>query len=1471
MVVPPGLKPHLPVRISTPYGPQELKALVDTGNLCTAGICMSEDAAKRYRLRIDSIKHKTVGTADKGGGLKLVGQIRNLQLKLGMSRDSPEIIHPVIWVLRNLNSDMNLGYCFLQANHISILMTENGPQLELPGTAKKIGLIQELVNVSTESIKKATFKTGKRVSNKTFCFRRKCGVQMDNMEYQQGVSITPVLNKSKIIMGGTICRISLLSHLKNGQMVELEQQPFGDTEAYVAGGVYRVAGNKIHPWVLNTTDSPVYLKQQTAVTAIELEQQNKWTVPPASLNLIEDQPEAEVDVQRLYRELRIESNALLAKSGKIKKKLKVLIAKYRDVFADPNHTVGLTDILEAKIRVHEGTVPICQKQRPLNPTMEENLDQQVKGWLKEGIVQPSMSAWSNPLVPVKKKTGEVRWCLDFRLLNNHMVKDSYPLPRIDQLIDKAAGHRVYSSLDASQAYFTIPLSPDSREYTAFSTNQGLFEFLRLPFGISTAVSIYSRFIAMVLNPLSSKGMSIYLDDVLLYHNGLEEHLQKLEEVLVAHQRGGIKLKASKCDLFQEEITFLGHQLSAKGVAMVPEYIQRVLDWPTPNNPKELSSLLGFLGYYRSFIPNFSKLTAEMNAQKRKKKLEWTPEMDEQLVEIKEAFKKAPLRAAPDFNSEEKFWLTTDYSGGALSAILSQVQDGQERLIAAAGRKTTTGEKNYPSWKGELSAVVYGIRKFTHILSYKPFRIYTDSSALKHLTTLKPNSGILNRWYEELANVSFEVVHRKGTENTNADALSRSNHLPEPDPEEEKEQQDFIGAIRPELSREIILRAQASDATLKVVRGWLSEGVIPSRGEIRGEPLEVHRYRQLAGSIRIEEDGLLVLEGNELPQGGRRKLVLVPDELQEVVFFYTHTHLTAGHFGIHATRARLVRNFYYPGLLVDLTNRIKMCDTCLAKVTKENGKQGEHQPLRHGYPLQTVAIDLVGPLEPGNHDFKYILTVEDLWSRFVQCYPLKTKETAEVARVLMERFISNFGCPMSIHSDNGTEFTSNLFQALMKELQIEKTFTPTYNPKSNGKLERFHRDLGSFMRTTTVREDPGWIAYLPALALAHNTKQHGSTGITPFLAFFGREARLPVDLLVALPREDGGTVHDKVRSTLDRYREIYRYMREKGDAVIRRNSHQYEGKKNTWQPGDLCWYLSPRKIPGKSLKLTNRWVGPLEVVEKKAAVLVAVKNRSAPDKVWVVHVGRLRPYHGRDDRQVPNRLDLDDEDDPEAEEMTSGAPTREANTVIPVYIPGAAPAMEDRRTIADGRMADQVEEPMEGAVPQPVEDEMEDAVPQPVEDELEDAVPQAVENEPQPSQPSSPGHGIRRPRSSSGSEPGERSSRRRRVEGKRGVRRPRPTTDTDAEPSQQSSKFSKLVFSSTESDEGMATLGSDGATGYDVTAAETVEIPSGQTRVVDLNLSGKGGPVKVLLLNTTNVSFRVNQGDKIASAIFIQEL
>ena len=1348
------------------------------------------------------------------------------------------------------------------------------------------GLDPDSLGMLRNHVNKKLFPTRNKVSNKV-CFRKSRAVSRPMLLCQlEGATLQGQVIKNKILLSDTMSKVQVKVDRRGVHSIKVNHVMLdAASEVFTVEGVYPVRSNKVEIMICNPSSQHHLLRKGFPLEVISLTEQ-EWIPPKEDTpgdgegtnhmpTNVDDAETAKVNAmkkednfEKLWSELKIDKNSLLKKHTKVRKKLRSLIYKYQDVFTiSEESSVGHTDLMEAHLRVQPGTEPVMQKRRQFNPGLERDLAAQVDKWLREGVVSPSESPWSNPLVPVRKRDNTIRWAVDFRLLNKHIIKDSYPLPRIDHLINRCAGAQVYSSLDASQAYFTIPLSAESRAYTAFQTNEGLFEFNKLPFGISTAVSIYSRFIATVLNPLGSKGLSVYLDDILIFSSDMEGHLSRLEEVLAAHRKAGIKLKASKCQLFVQKVTYLGHELTPEGVGMVEEYVQRVMDWPVPTTPKELSRFLGFVSYYRSFIRDFSLLTEEMSAQKRKKKLEWTPIMDEKFVKLKEAFREAPVRAGPDFESDQPFLLTTDYSGGALSAILSQEQGGQERLIAASGRKTTKGEKNYPSWRGELAALVYGARKFHHILSYKPFVVYTDSAALKHLSTLKPTAGILSRWYEELANLDFEVIHRKGKDNLNADALSRATHLPPPDEEEEREQGEWIGHLTAEdlelegthpgqdvqqLSRELLLEAQGEDEILRKVRGWLSAGKLPSKEEIRGEELAVHRYRQIAGSIKITEDGLLVLETGDLPVVGKKQLILVPDSLRSTVFHYVHRHRTAGHYGLQATRARLLRNFYYPNIMTDLGNRIKLCQECLGKVTKETDKQGVHKPLRHGYPLQCVAIDLVGPLEGGNHGFNYILTVEDLWTRYVQAYPLKSKHTMEVARTLMERFVASFGCPSALHSDQGKEFTSHVMQHLMKELQVEKTVTPPYNPRSNGKLERFHRDLGAFMRTTLVREDPGWVMYLPALVLAHNSKQHSSTGLTPMLAFLGREARLPLDLIIELPRNEPPDLPGQVRMMLDRYRKVYKYVRAKGDAVIRRNSQQYAGKKLTFQPGALCWYLSPRKVEGKSLKITNRWVGPVEVVEQRAEVLVAIRNPSSPKRVVVVHTGRLRPYQFGHAKGTITRNELEGEDDDlEAEEVaTKGGGPVSIN--IPVQIPQHVPKMEDK---GGGSTLPRQLDPVEESQPRMARGtEVQDELEPERRGQTRERSTSPEDRGPRVRRKHEPRRGIVRSRSTDNSEP-ERPLTRARIE-RRGVTRPRETdtSDTDRPTTRPKTDtpMSKLIYPDSDSSEGsvdalesveillspgsgMPSRQSNEAAVYDVRAAETRTLLSGRTQAVELDL------------------------------------
>ena len=1101
-------------------------------------------------------------------------------------------------------------------------------------------------------------------------------------------------------------------------------------EVVVTEGVYKVlAGRVVLAAIGNGGDSHHVLPRGFQLDYLPLKERD-ITVPKSDIikrdiNTMADDPtkkgkskedadkeESEIDDDELkkrfndvWTQLGLEENALLKEHPQVQRKAKKLIRDYLDIFSDSEP--GETDLVELTLKLKPGTQPIRQKYRDLNPAMEASLQEQIDTWLKQDIIEESESSWASPLVPVRKKDGTIRWAVDFRRVNEHLELDSYPLPRIQGLLDKAGGHRVYSTLDAVQAYFHIKMAKESRHITAFATPNGLWQFKRMPFGLCTAVAAYSRFIAAALNRLGTKDLQAYLDDVLVYSQELNSHVDRLREVFEAHRAAGIKLKPKKTRLFQESCEYLGHQLSASGIGMVDNYIQRILDWPAPKTVKEMNSMLGFFSYYRSFIPAFSEYTYEMNAEKKKKKLEWTETMAKNLEKLKEAFKTASIRSVPKFDLPEIFQLTTDYSGKAISAILSQVQDGKERLIAACGRKTTDAESRYASWKGEMSAVVYGIRKFSSILSFRKFQINTDSSCMTYLKTLKKNTGMIGRWLEELSGYDFQVVHRPGKLNTNADSLSRrtDDQMPDPSPEEVAEQEEFIGNVTSEdvigedateevtteeLDRANIFKHQVVDPILKEVRVWISQGRLPDKLELRGKHRDCQLYAQIYESLTMAEDGLIEQKIDTFM--GKRHRVLIPEKLRGAVFKMTHQHRSAGHFGITATIARTTKQFWYPGLATDVRLRVGVCHDCLAKVTKEKLKAGVHVPQINGYPGQTLFIDLVGPLPETGKGNKYIMSAQDGFSRFIRLYPLPNKETKTVVDCLVDKHIATFGCPMRIHSDNGKEFVSNLFAGMTEKLDIKHTRTPSYNPQSNP-VERYHRTLNATMRTLLDREDKQWDTKLSALMLTYNTKVNETTGVTPFLAFLGREAKMPIDLVLPSPDPEYSDTSSGVTDMMNRYHRIYSFVAKRQAAVIKRNSQQYLGTAK-FQAGDIVWYLSARGEPGKPKKITNAWTGPWVVVEKRAEVLYLIEplDGASKHKAMTVHCGRLRKFRGDPIRtRIPRDLVLDDEDE-EGEELTLGGPTVPPQLGVPVYTPQHFPEILDKEEVPTApRQPDPLEE------------------------------------------------------------------------------------------------------------------------------------------------------------------------------------
>ena len=310
----------------------------------------------------------------------------------------------------------------------------------------------------------------------------------------------------------------------------------------------------------------------------------------------------------LKQKLKLDENEILNKNPQIKEQLIGLIKEYQDIFADPESQVGETDLVEFDIDVKPGSIPHRSKVRPLNPAQRESLKKQLDDWMETGVIEPSNSPWASALVPAFKKGGGIRWAIDYRKLNEVTVPDSYPLPSISENLEKLQGSKIFSALDAASAYHTVKVKEQCRPYLAFTTPYGLFQYARMPFGPRNAPACYARFIELALQRLRSPYILAYLDDIIVHTHTLEQHLEEVRKTLEMHRTAGIKLRASKCEFFKEEINYLGFRITPNGIGMREDYIDKIVNWPKPTTVKQLNTYLGFIGYYRTFIKKFAKWT-----------------------------------------------------------------------------------------------------------------------------------------------------------------------------------------------------------------------------------------------------------------------------------------------------------------------------------------------------------------------------------------------------------------------------------------------------------------------------------------------------------------------------------------------------------------------------------------------------------------------------------------------------------------------------------------------------------------------------------------------------------------------------------------------------------------------------------------------------------------------------------------------
>ena len=451
-------------------------------------------------------------------------------------------------------------------------------------------------------------------------------------------------------------------------------------------------------------------------------------------------------------------------------KIRALLNNHSDVFSQGDHDIGRTTMIQHSIHT---TCPAPIRQHPRRPPMGQRgeIEKQVEDMLNRGIITPSSSPWSSPVVLVDKKDGTKRFCVDYRELNKHTIKDSFPLPRIDESIDYLAGAKYFCTLDLAAGYWQVPLDDEAKLKSAFVVPGGLFEFQVMPFGLCNAPSTFQRLMETVLAGLQWKIALIYLDDVIVFGSSVEEVVDRLQVIFTRLREAKLKLKPQKCHLFQREVLYLGHIVSERGVSTDPAKVEVVATWPTPTNVTEVRSFLGLASYYRRFIYKFSDVARPLTAlTKKENPFIWTDKCETAFQTLKEKLTTAPILAYPRMGVG--FILDTDASQFAIGAVLAQKNEGKEEVTAYGSKTLSPAEQNYCVTRRELLAVVYFLKYFRPYLYGQDVTVRTDHGALTWLLKFKNPEGQLARWLEVISQYKLTIIHRAGRAHSNADGLSR---------------------------------------------------------------------------------------------------------------------------------------------------------------------------------------------------------------------------------------------------------------------------------------------------------------------------------------------------------------------------------------------------------------------------------------------------------------------------------------------------------------------------------------------------------------------------------------------------------------------------------------------------------------------------------------------------------------------------
>ena len=700
--------------------------------------------------------------------------------------------------------------------------------------------------------------------------------------------------------------------------------------------------------------------------------------------------------------------------------------------------------------------PYRTKQRELPIIKRQAVEEEFKTLEATGVIRRSSSPWASAIHVVTKPDGSFRPCGDYRYLNSITIHDAYPMPLITDILNSLHGQHIFSKIDLKKAFHQIPMATEDISKTAVITPFGLFEYLMMPFGLRNAAQSFQRHIDNVLKdcPFARP----YLDDILVFSPDQHSHKSHLNNVLKKLNDNNLVINLKKCKFFAEEVQFLGHLLSRKGVRPLPSKLETITLLKLPKTVTNLRSFLGAVNFYHRFIPNASSLLAPLTSLAigpKTTNITWSDSSIATFETIKA--KLSELVSLKFYNPMADLQLITDASDFAIGAVLNQVINNVAEPLEFFSKKLNAAQKNYSAFDRELLAIHDSVKHFQNLLDGRAFNIITDHKPLLYLTSLKTPSPRQLRHITFLSEFNFNISHLSGKNNVVADFFSR-----------------------PDLSA-ISRISLFSDTPLKDYK------------------LDDHDLVFFKNNYTIIENSYY---DTSIPGCPRP---ILPLELRRKAFNSIHN---IHHPGAHSTFNLMHTRFIWPSMRKDVRIWCQECVPCQQqKITRHIKPPILHFPT--GNRFETLHLDIVGPL-PASQGKSYILTMIDRKTRWPEAIPISSISATTVAKHLIDTWFSRYGIPDNIITDQGTQFESELFNSLSNTFGFKHIHTTSYHPQSNGMIERFHRSLKTSLRCLAIT--PNWVSSLSLVLLGWRNTIHSATGTSPAQMLFGIGTTFPEEFI-----------------------------------------------------------------------------------------------------------------------------------------------------------------------------------------------------------------------------------------------------------------------------------------------------------------------------------------------------------------------